>query len=118
MFKLMGKTIKNLGKNTAVGIYSVGKSATNFVGESLENARFEATQEELEAFEGQLAFLSEEERELVLKMAKEKRLEAMAESKAKLVVTNLQLAHKRKKTAGAIDPAALKVLAEILQANK
>ncbi|MGL4861800.1 MULTISPECIES: hypothetical protein [Bacteria] len=118
MFKLMGKTLKNLGKNTAIGIYSAGKTATNFVGESLENAKFEATQEELKDFEEQLEFLPPDERAAVLEMAKQKRLEAMADSKAKLVVTNMQLAHKKSKKEGEIDPATLKALAKILQAQK
>lgn len=119
MFKMLGKTLKYVGKNTVIGTYNQSKKVTGFIGSSLEAAKYDAVQEEMEAFQEELAFLSPEEAAAVIEMSKQKRLETMAERRAKTVVTNLQLTAKMnaKNKGGGIDAATLAALAQILKAQ-
>lgn len=114
---MLGKTLKYVGKNTALGTYNAGKKVTGFIGDSLETAKYDAVQEEMEAFQNELSFLSAEEQAAVLEMSKQKRLEQMAEKRAKTVVTNLQLTAKMNAKGGDIDQATLMALAKLLKAQ-
>ena len=115
MFGLLGRTAKNLVKNTVVGAYTVTKTTTGFIGSSIETAKAEAVDEKMTNFEQQLAFLPEDERKAVLALAKQKRLEKLAEDKSKLVVQQLQQRASQKSNNMELTPEQLMKLASMLK---
>lgn len=111
MFGLLTRTGKNLVKNTAVGVFNKTKAVKGFLDESLEDAKFQGLNEELNKFNTELSFLSEDERKAVLERSKELRLEALAEKKSKMVVQQAQLSHKRNSQAsGAFTPEQMELI--------
>lgn len=119
MFGILARTGKNLVKNTAIGAFNKTKSVKGFINESLEDAKLEALNEQMEQFNLELAFLPEDERNAVLARSQELRLEALAEKKSKMVVQRAQLSHKKdSKTISQFTPEQMEAIKALMGISK